>query len=132
MSGIMEQVLAEVQAINARLDAMKPLGGVMPELQQQQPVQQATPPADPLTAAGLTAQAPAAPTDLTDDKLMSLIEPYLANLTIKTGLQQVLANMGIPRLPEAKPEQYAELYQRFQAVIQQHSGAAANGGGGII
>lgn len=123
MSGIMEQVLAEVQGIAARLDALQSKGGVMPELQQQQK--------PTLDAGGLTAQ-PAVPPNLTDDALMSLIEPYLENMTIKTGLQQVLAQMGIPRLPEAKPEQYEELYRKFTAVIQQHGGAAANGGGGII
>ena len=132
MTGLLEQVLAEVQAINTRLDTLHPKGGVMPELTQQQP---AMPAADPLAAAGLTAQPPAQPNipaNLTDDALMSLIEPYLANATIKTGLQQALAAMGIPRLPEARPDQFAELYQRFQAVIAQHSGGNANGGGGII
>jgi hypothetical protein len=56
---------------------------------------------------------------------MALIEPHLANAAVKTALQGVLAQMGIGKLPDARPDQLNELFQRFQSVIAQTAGAAA-------
>ena len=56
---------------------------------------------------------------------MSLIEPHLDNAALKGQLSQVLSQMGIARLPEARPDQLPELYTRFSQVIQQFAGQPA-------
>jgi hypothetical protein len=121
MSGIMEAILGELQAIRLALSTGPALsnGGI----QQQQPA--AT------DAFGMPVNpAPTTPANVTEAQVMALIEPHLENAPLKAGLQAVLAAMGIARLPEARPDQYVELYTKFQSVIAQH--AAAPGAVGSI
>lgn len=115
MSGIMEAILAELQSINARLAAGAGQTNGAAVVQQQ--------PVDPFAPA--TTHTP--PAQVTEAQVMALIEPHLENQPLKAGLQQVLAAMGIARLPEARPDQYAELYQRFTGVIQQFANPAGAG-----
>jgi hypothetical protein len=87
-------------SLTAKQPAFDPFAGLPAATIQQQPAQIA----------------------VTDDQLMDLIEPHLSNPTLKTSFQQVLQEMAIARLPEAKPEQLPILYSKFSAIIQQHGG----------
>jgi hypothetical protein len=122
MSGLLEQILAELQAIRLAVSSnagIQPNGG-MPAQQPNVPVHQPVQPqVDPFAAA-----QPVQTQQVTDAMVMALIEPHLANAAVKTALQGVLQQMGIPRLPDARPDQLGDLYNRFQAVIAQTAGAA--------
>jgi hypothetical protein len=114
MSGILEAIYAELQAIHACLNSGAAQQPVAQQPIAQQPVPTQLPaPVDPFAA------APAAPAQVTEAQVMALIEPHLDNAAVKTALQGVLAQMGIARLPDARPDQYGDLYQRFSAVINQ-------------
>jgi hypothetical protein len=126
----MEEMVTAIHGINMRLDklvaAMHPTGAANGTGHAPEPQVQHTPnPANDANAAlGLTAAAPPPPPAnqaLSEDMLMALIEPHLDNVTIKTAFQGVLAQMGIPRLPEARADQYAALYSAFSNVIAQHT-----------
>lgn len=116
MSGLLEQILSELQQIRLALSNQPAAsnGAIT------QPA--ATPPAhDPF--GGMTTAAPVQPVQITEAQVMGLIEPHLENAPLKQALSGVLAQMGIARLPDARPDQYADLYQRFQQVIAQYAGA---------
>lgn len=135
-TGILEQILASVQATQAMVQAM----------QQQAGSQQPAPPVDPAAAerarleaqlaalnGGTQQQQPAPPVGtVTSDQLMALITPHLDNAAVKEALGGAMRAAGINALPEAQPHQYADLYARFQAVIAQHGGAAASTGNASI
>jgi hypothetical protein len=125
MSGLLEQILAELQAIRLAVSSnagIQPNGG-MPVQQPNVPVHQPVQPqVDPFAAANPV--QPVQP-QVTDAMVMALIEPHLANAAVKAALQGVLTQMGIPRLPDARPDQLNDLYARFQAAIAQTAGAAA-------
>jgi hypothetical protein len=131
----MEQVLVELQTTNKILSSIAQIGQAgqaanvaQPQVQEiAKTVQMAAAQAQQAAADPLARTVTNGSGQLTEDALMALIEPHLENITIKTGLQGVLQAMGIPRLPEARPDQYQELYNRFTAVIQQHSPHGATG-----
>jgi hypothetical protein len=117
MSGILEQVLAELQAIRNLLQA-----GAAAPAQQPAPVQYAA----PAVAAAPVQQyiPPQQPTvAVTSESITALIQPHLANAAIKEALGATMRAMGINALPETQPHQYGELYARFQGVIAQYAGA---------
>ncbi len=122
MSGILEQVLAELQAIRNLLQA----GAAAPA---QQPVQPAyVPPQQPapVQPAYVPPQQPAPvqpAANITAESITALIQPHIANPAIKEALGATMRAMGINALPETQPHQYGELYARFQGVIAQYSGA---------
>ena len=118
MSGIMEQILAELQSINASIRAQ----GHAPAMPAATPAPAAA--TDPFAAAPAAAPPPPAPTEVSEEQIMALIEPHLTNATIKSAMQGVLQTMGIARLPDTTPEQRPTLYRQFQAIIAQHSAAA--------
>ena len=142
MTGILEQILAELQAIKATLDAqtfetatLQPSalngGGQqagVAAVQAAIPAQvTAFDPFGPAPASVAAAQPAAVEQPpLSEQALMALINPYLDNPTIKGGFSAVLTQLGIPRLPEARPDQYQDLYNRFTAVIAQHGGAQSS------
>lgn len=74
---------------------------------------------DPNAGALNTAQGQA--TSVTPQMIQTLIAPLVQNESMKAQLSQAMNAMGITNLPDARPDQLPELYQRFQAV--------ANGGG---
>jgi hypothetical protein len=84
---------------------------------------------DPFAMPG-TAATPPAQVQATDAMIMELIQPHLANATLKAALQGELAAMGINGLPNAQPGQYNEIYARFQKVIGA-AGAGASTTGGL-
>lgn len=132
MSGILEAIHAELQAINAKLSAgaapqaaaPAPAATVAAQPIQQPAVQQPTPAVDPFAAAPPVTNGAGT---VSEAQVMALIEPHLDNLALKTALSGVLGQMGIARLPEARPDQLPALYQAFQGIIAQHAAAPAAG-----
>jgi hypothetical protein len=114
MNGILENILAELQAIRALLAASGgdktpgPIVGYAGNTGQQQqfspPVQQ---------------QVPA---NVTSDQLMALIQPHVGVEAIKKDLGDAMRGMGINGLPEVQAHQIAPLYALFQSVIARHTG----------
>jgi flagellar motor protein MotB len=83
-----------------------------------------------------TQQQSAAPA-VTADMIQQLITPLVQNEQVKAALTTQMQQMGIQNLPDARPEQMAELYARFQQVDQQARqagliGAPAGGSPSII
>jgi 2-oxoglutarate dehydrogenase E2 component (dihydrolipoamide succinyltransferase) len=132
MSGILEQILAGLQALRAAVAAGIPAGAPVPAaaaIPAPAPVAAPIPaPIDPFAAA----PAATAPAQVTEAMVMTLIEPHLDNAPLKAALSAVLGSMGIARLPEARPDQYAALYQAFTGVIAQHAAPAATAAPSII
>lgn len=59
----------------------------------------------------------------TQEMIVALVTPMVADANVKAALQQEMGQMGIAALPDAQPHQYAELYHRFQQVQGRFSGA---------
>jgi hypothetical protein len=134
--GILEEILVELREIrnilaSDEITPAKPNGGGLTALEQPtQPLQVNPAHFDPFAAhtppvAAPTVDLPQAPV-LGEADIMNLINPYLSQDQVKAGFSEVLGQMGIPRLPEARPEQYAELHRRFSAVIAQHAGGSTS------
>lgn len=122
MSGVLERMQADIAEIRAAIQALA-AGKPGP---QTAPVHQPAPAPAPADAfGGMTAPAPAAPPTVTNEMITALVQPVLANETIRAALQAELAAMGIARLPDTRPDQYGEVYNRFKAVIDRHSAAPA-------
>ena len=56
---------------------------------------------------------------VTPDMIQQLITPLVQNEQVKQALTAQMQQMGIQNLPDARPDQMAELYARFQQVEQQ-------------
>lgn len=122
MSGITERIEAKLDHVIQLLSQQPQQPAVQQPIVQplqpvQQPVQQQP---DPLSFQQPVQQQPVQQA-VSNEMLTALIQPHLANPAIKAAMQGVLAQMNIPGLPQAREDQYAELYQRFSAVIQQAS-----------
>lgn len=117
MNGILEQLIAALQANTAAILAGggAPVQQAPPQLQQQAQTQ--VPPQTTTGGAAITA-----------DAITALIQPHIANDTIKGALGAAMRAMGINALPETQPHQFAALYQAFQNVIAQHTGGGALAG----
>lgn len=142
MSGILEQILADVQAIKAALAngaqhaqvAVSQAAPVDPAAEQRRQLEAQL---AALNGGGLVQAAvvQTAPANVTSEQLMGLITPHLDNAAIKEDLGVAMRAAGINALPEATPAQYGDLYQRFQAVIAKHTAggaSAVNTGASII
>lgn len=90
------------------------------------------PPPQQTSMLGGTAPVQQATPAVTPDMIQQLITPLVQNEQVKLALTAQMQQMGITNLPEARPEQLAELYQRFQNVEQQARAAGLLGapGGG--
>jgi len=117
LSGILEAIYAELQAIKAALAQPNQSFGAPPQQQytgqigtpQQQYAPQQLPPQQ------APVQTP--PQNITADTILALIQPHIGNPTTKEALGGAMRAMGINALPETQPHQFAELYARFQAVL---------------
>ncbi len=69
------------------------------------------------------APAPAAAPAVTPQMVQELITPLVGNEQIKAALHAQMQAMGITNLPEARPDQLPELYQRFTTVRDQAQAA---------
>lgn len=136
MTGILEQILADVQAIKAALAngaqtaqvaVTQPVIDPAAEQRRALEAQLAALNAGTATTGIATAQT-TAPANVTSEQLMGLITPHLENPAIKEDLGGAMRAAGINALPEAQPHQYGDLFQRFQAVIAKHTSGAATGG----
>jgi|SRR5579864_259112 len=65
-------------------------------------------------------------TNITAEAITALIQPHVANPAIKEALGVTMRSMGINALPDTQPHQFAELYARFQAVINNTGMAQAH------
>lgn len=54
---------------------------------------------------------------VTANHIVELLHPYMANAYVKERLLAALYDMGIPALPMVPVKRYAEVYERFQKVI---------------
>lgn len=127
MSGILEQIAADVSAIKAMLQNSAAISQQPAQPQtlaqpiQPQPVNQpglgvlgAPAAAQPLAQAGSTGYPPA-----TQEMIVELVTPLVADPNVKALLQAEMHAMGVQALPEAQPHQYPELYARFKRVEAQ-------------
>lgn len=78
---------------------------------------------DPFASLGVTA-APTPVADKTPQDIQELIMPLVSNDTIKAALAAEMHAMGIGNLPDIKPEQLNEAYNRFAAVRDKFTGGA--------
>lgn len=128
MTGILEQILAELQAIKAAVGApgvtQLPATTGLAINGSGQPVQ--TPAVDPMagftTPAPTPALQPPAQVQVTDEMVMKLVSDNVGNEQVKAAMKAVLNSMGIPSLPETRPDQLPMLYQQLMAVVTQHGG----------
>lgn len=138
MSGILEQMKAQLDANTAEIAALKQHIASMGAAQAAPAPAAANPfggfgatpapAAAPLAAAPAPAPAPApaaAPANVTGEAITALIQPYVENVAVKEALGAEMRAMGINALPETQPHQYAEMYQRFSAVIARFQAGAA-------
>ena len=136
MSGILEQMKAQLDANTAEIAALKQHIASMGAAQAAPAPAAANPfggfgatpapAAAPLAAAPAPAPAPAAaPANVTGEAITALIQPYVENVAVKEALGAEMRAMGINALPETQPHQYAEMYQRFSAVITRFQAGAA-------
>jgi hypothetical protein len=86
--------------------------------------------AAPAAAGGMFGNTPtvAAAPAVTPDIVQALITPMVQNEQVKAALTAQMHAMGIQNLPDTKPEQLAELYQRFQHVDREARAAGLIGG----
>jgi hypothetical protein len=122
LSGILEAIHAELQAIRAALAQGAPQHQPAPQQQPQQYVQQQPPPQQYVQQQPVQQAPPQA--NVTAESITSLIQPHISNQAIKDALGNAMRAMGINALPETQPHQYGELYARFQQVIAQFAGGA--------
>lgn len=116
MSGISERIEAKLDQLLAIAAGGAALSQGQPQyIQQPQPIQQFAQQPQPGGQSG--GYAPA-----TQEMIVNLVTPLVENPTIKAALQGQMQAMGINALPEARPDQYPELYFRFQQVQAQFGG----------
>lgn len=96
--------------------------------QMQQPVQQGGAQQQNMFGGNPNGQqAGGAAPQVTPDMIQQLITPLVQNDQIKQALTAQMQQMGINNLPDARPDQLAELYSRFQNVEQQARAAGLLG-----
>lgn len=124
MTGILEQISAQLTTVSQQLSQVLAAGGAAPQPQAipQQP--QAGLGLGALGGSG-AALAPAGYPPATAEMITALITPHVQNPAIHAALKEQMAAMGIASLPDAQPGQYPELHQRFLNVITQAQAAAA-------
>lgn len=130
MSGIIEEINSKLDRIIAFLSQQQ----TAPAQQPQQATNMGlngsgagTPHVDPFGVPSQQQQV-----QVTDDMIMQLIQPHLANEAVKAQLTAQLQAMGIPNLPAAQPGQYADIYARFKAVLANVTPMQSGGPTGII
>lgn len=138
MTGFLENLHAQVQglattvaALEARINALNTQAPAATPAAAANPLaglNGATPPAtaaaDPFAGIGGT-PTPTPAAAVTDEMVMKLVSDNVANEAVKAKMREVLASMGIASLPDTRPDQLPELYQRLSAVVAQNAGAAA-------
>lgn len=110
MTGIIENMQAAVVALQKEVASIK---SQLPGLNTAAPTA-----IDPFAPV-------AAPANITAEQITQLITPHLDKDAVKTALGAEMRAMGIDALPNTQPDQYAELYERFQRVIAANSATAA-------
>lgn len=113
MTGILERIENKLDTLAAQLaPAQQPL----PPQFAPPPIVAAQPPAVAQLGVGAGQYPPASA-----EMITALITPYVEQPHVKAAFQQQMQAMGIAALPDARPDQYGELYARFQQVVAQAS-----------
>lgn len=120
--GTLEQISADIQANTAALNAIASRMGAPAPAVLQAPQVMAPTAAIPVIAPQV--MAPTAAPAVTSDQIMALIQPHLGNDTMKAAFGDAMRRLGINALPEAPAHMFGQLYQAFQGVIGQFTGAA--------
>lgn len=122
MTGILEQILADVQALRQEVAALRS-GQAAPAQQYVAPAQLAPAqlaPTNTFAGVGLNAapvqQQP--PANVTDAMILELIQPHLGNDALKSALGDTMRGMGIATMQEIQPHQNGAVYAAFQQVLQ--------------
>lgn len=90
-----------------------------PQVVQHQPTPQQFVQQQPVQHQQAAQQAGA----VTSDMILALVQPLAEHPVARPLMQQAMQAMGINALPDAKPEQYGELYNRFLGVKAHVEGA---------
>jgi hypothetical protein len=133
MTGILEQISAQLTTVSQQLSQVLAAGGAAPAVQQIPQQLQAQPTTLGFGVAGQQgagaplggAAAPVGYPPATAEMITALITPHVQNPAIHAALKEQMAAMNIASLPDAQPGQYPELHARFQSVITQAQAAAA-------
>jgi hypothetical protein len=119
MSGILERIEAKLDQLLAQAGTHAQPAQPAPLYTYAQPVHQ------PVQTYAQPVQQPAAPASITADQLTALVVPHIDNPAIKDAFSTTMKQAGVNSLAEARPDQYPDLYARFQAVISQFAAAPA-------
>jgi hypothetical protein len=109
MSGILERIEAKLDQLLAGTAAIQ--ANTAAAVAPLAPTPAAAQPAVAGTGTGVAAYPPA-----TQEMIVELVTPMVADPNVKALLQAEMHAMNIQALPEAQPHQYPELYWRFQQV----------------
>lgn len=126
MSGVMEQILAELQKQTAILQGIASTGNA-PQVAGGIGTERTVPQGATTTGGASAASATGV---VTSDDLLALVQPLVQNEVTKAQVKDVLTKYGLNRLGEAKPEQYASLQAEFKAIAG--GGAVAQADDGLI
>lgn len=118
MHGTLGQVIAALPSL-----AQAPAPAPAPAAAAANPFGAAPAPAAAAANPFGAAPAPAAAPAVTPQMVQELITPLVGNEQIKAALHAQMQAMGITNLPEARPDQLPELYQRFTTVRDQAQAA---------
>lgn len=91
--------------------------------------QSATVPATNSMFGGAATTQPAQTQQITPEMIQALITPLAQIEPIKNALVQQMQAAGVNSLPEARPDQLPDLYNRFKEVERQAQAAGLLGGG---
>lgn len=119
---ILEQILAELQKLNANLANGVGLPASTAQALSAPLAQQNAPQTQLQNTAVNTTLPNGQP--ITPEAITALIQPHVSNDAIKTDLGTAMRGMGINALPETQPHQLVALYNAFMGVIHKHTGGA--------
>jgi hypothetical protein len=134
MTGIIEQMAADIAAIKMMLSNGQSQPQPVQPQRQQPPLAAEQMAIDPFAMTAPVQQP--VQRQVTSGEINALIMPHIQNQAVKEALSGELQAMGIDRLPNARPDQLAEIYQRFEQVIARfaalNSGSQPQAATGII
>lgn len=104
MSGILENMVARIEALEAAVKALQAGGGGAA--------------ASGLGGLGALSSAPVAPPVKTSEELQALITPVVQDADMLNALKADIAAAGYPELGAVPADQYGKMFQIFSATIE--------------
>jgi len=121
MTGVLENMIARIEALEGAVKALQAGGGAAGGLGG---------------LGGLGTMGTAAPPQKTSEELQALITPVVQDPEILNALKADIAAAGYAELGAVPADQYGKMYATFEATIARvrasKGGAAAGGNTGII